>query len=162
MLPAWLSVSSDFSTATVEKCCLFISAGCHFETCSDTLFWTAKTVAANELFTSHDVPSFQDWLLLFFLPLHFINFLFLFWQYKHTGRVRLLHHPWPLLGKLFWSRRCLRLPGQKRWALWWCLDFERLTRNDSPFPRLCLESVYSLATATHCMHLATATHCMHY
>lgn len=138
--------SPDFGTATGEKCCLFTSAGRHFETCSDTLFWTFATTAANELFASHDVPSFSGLAIAVFLPPHFMIFLFLFGKYKHTVRLRLF----PSLSVSYSG------PGGafvcQVWALWWCLDVERLTRSESPFPRLCLESVYCLAITTHCMH----------
>lgn len=38
-----------------------------------------------------------------FLLLHFIIFLFLFWQFKQNVWMRLFHHSWPLIGHLFWS-----------------------------------------------------------
>lgn len=110
--------SPDFGTATGEKCCLFTSAGRHFETCSDTLFWTFATTAANELFSSHDVPSFSGMAIAGFLSLHFMIFLLLFGKYKHTVRLRLF----PSLSVSYSG------PGGgfvcQVWALWWCLDVD--------------------------------------
>lgn len=76
-------------------------AGCHFETCSDTLFWAAKAVAANELFSSHTVPSFSGLAIVIFCP--YISSTFFCCFCFDKARLRLFHHSWPLLSKLFWS-----------------------------------------------------------
>lgn len=66
--------STSFGTAAGEKCCRLTLAGRHFETCSDTLFSTFTTAAANELFSSHDAPSFSGLTVAVFVPLRFFSF----------------------------------------------------------------------------------------
>lgn len=115
-----------------------------------------QTVAGNELFSSHNVPSLRTG-YCYVLPIPFINVCFCFdsatvlcycdfsitlghFSVSYSGSGRAFH--------------CQDKRGGHCNNVW--------TRSESTYPRLCLQTVYSLDPSTHCMILATAPHCMHY
>lgn len=137
--------SHDFGTATGEKCCLLSRQHVILKHVVTHCFEHSKPLQLMSCSLLVMVLLFRTGYCCF-LSLHFINFCFCF-ENTNTVLLRLFH----LCQQAILVLAAPSSARVKRGGLWWCLDFERLTRSKSAFPKFCLESVYSLANTTHCM-----------